>query len=106
MKLSDPVLNEVFIEWAGWQTLVETVMPGRTQARDVDPLTVHDTLSHLSVEEWGRLAHMMIARGHADTIDEAMSLLGSLVGYASVGRRPRYGAEAGLTLDEYMDHRS
>lgn len=105
MKFQDPVYHEVFNLWNAWQTIVETVMPRGTISRDVPPLTVYKTVAGMSVDRIGRLTHLMVAEGHADDVSEAAEIIVSLLAYAEAGRRPRFGVEAGLTLDEFLDHR-
>lgn len=103
MKLSDPILNEVFILWPAWQELVEHTMPTGTQARDVRPLDVFTTFEALDAERVGRLLHLMVGHAQAETVDEARALVAELRDMASVDRRPRFGSEAGLTLTHFMD---
>lgn len=98
MKLSDPLLHEVLTQWMAWQTLVENLTTG-VAAQDVDPLDMHRALEELDEDRARRLAHLMVAYFHADTLDEGAELVSELAGLAAVGRRPRYGAEAGLTFD-------
>lgn len=101
----DPVLEEVFVQWAAWQTLVDHLMPNGTDARDVRPSLVADAIAELEADRLRRLAHLLVGHGHVDSLEEALLLLGRLWGKAMIGRRPRFGAEVGLTLAEFERER-
>lgn len=94
---SNPDYHEVFTQYRAWQDVVSQVLPPRSDALTADPLKVRDALADLSNDAWQRLAHLMIAHGHADALADAVRLLVELRAYAECGRRPRYAAEAGLT---------
>lgn len=98
---SDPVLHECLIQYRAWRDIVDDVMLPGTDALTVDPLRVHEALLALDNDAWNRLAHLMVAHGHADTIADAVPLLRELVAYAECGRRPRYAAEAGLSFGKF-----
>jgi hypothetical protein len=100
MKLSDPLLTEVFRNWPAWQVLVENVTEG-VDASVIDPRRVAAACEDLSLDGWMRLSHLMVGHGHADTLDEAVDLLTDLRALAIEGKRPRYGAEAGLTMEAF-----
>lgn len=95
IRLEDPVLYETFTQYPAWQTLVARVTVKR-DPQNVDPLEVSRALAALPVDGWARLAHAMCADNHADTLDEAVTLIGELRALADCGRRPRHAAEVGI----------
>lgn len=104
MTLTDPLFHEVFDQWRAWQVLVENVTTNQ-DPRTVDPLKVNAELEGLDNESWNRLAHLLIGHACANSVSEAVVLLRELRGYAGVGRRPRFGVEAGLSFEDFEEMR-
>jgi hypothetical protein len=102
--LTDPILHEVFNQWPAWQEIVSNVTVG-ADAKDADPLEVDAALDAMSAESIGRLVHLLIGHACANTIDEGLTILHEVWELAALGQRPRYGAEAGLTMGDFEEIR-
>lgn len=98
--IQDPILREVFELWPAWQTVVEHILLD-ADPKTVPPAEVEAALGDLNGRALKRLAHRMVADAHAETLGEAVTMLGELWGMAMVGRRPRFGAEVGLSSEEF-----
>jgi hypothetical protein len=99
--MTDPLYHEVFVQYRAWQDLVRDVLLPGADALTADPLKIHEALQELDNDAWNRLAHLMVANGHADTVTDGVRLLVELRAYAECGRRPRYAYEAGLSFGEF-----
>ncbi len=100
------MLHEVFDLWPSWQTVVEHVMPSDADARDVPPVLVSEHLEQMNGADLRRLAHLLLAHAHAESMRDAVTILGELWGLSMVGRRPRFGAEAGLSSADFPERES
>jgi hypothetical protein len=93
---ADAIITEAFHLWPAWATLVEYV--SRSRPAEADP---HDIYGAACASEPDRLAALLYAHHHAETLDDAAALLGELLAMARDGRRPRFGRELGLTREMF-----
>lgn len=88
---TDPVLFEVFTLYSAWGTLVEYV--SRSTPLDADPQSIFGAACACDRD---RLAALLYGHHHGESLEDSEAILAELLAMASVGRRPRWAAEAGL----------
>lgn len=90
----DPLIREAFELWPAWCTIVGHI--SRSDPRDACPQSVYG--SALATDR-DRLAALLYAHHHGESMSDANALLTELLAMAKAGRRPRFGRECGLTRE-------
>lgn len=92
----DRLVREFIWLWPAWTIVVEHVT--RSDPRTVEPQSVFGAACAVDRD---RLAALLYGHHIGDSLEDAQSVLEELLVMARDGKRPRYGAELGLTREMF-----
>lgn len=91
------LVHEWLVLWPAWQSIASYV--SRDDPRTADPCSVFGAACAVDHD---RLAARLYGEHLGDSLEDAASILDELLEMARAGRRPRYGAELGLTREMFQ----
>lgn len=98
-------MNDLFVElfedWPTWATLVGYL--SRSKPTTADPQSIYGAACAV---EQDRLACRIYGSGIGSSLDHATEILNRVLAMAREGRRPRFGRELGIDVQDFQDLRS
>lgn len=94
--MTDDLLHETLVLWPAYQVLHAHLLT--TDPRTSDP---HDLVGPLAAYGHDRAACLLYAHLHGERLRDSMALVKRLDAWMHEGRRPRYGAEVGLSAKDF-----